>query len=149
MTWFTSTRERWLWALVAALLAAVHASAVLAGSLADVLGFDTLLGFAFGAGFMLAVAAVVGIALARGPWTEAWVVLAVVVVCAMIPVRSGITPIERTHLFEYGLLAVLLYEALAAMPCLTPFLRNPRRSGIPRVAGPQTSGSRSTRGNNR
>jgi VanZ family protein len=30
----------------------------------------------------------------------------------MIPVRSRITPIERTHLFEYGLLAVLLYEAL-------------------------------------
>lgn len=36
----------------------------------------------------------------------------VIAVCGMVVVRMGIAPLGRTHLFEYGLLAVLIYEAL-------------------------------------
>jgi hypothetical protein len=47
------------------------------------------------------------------PRGEVWVAVAVAAVYAMIPVRSGVGAMERTHLFEFGLLAVFLYEALA------------------------------------
>lgn len=113
MTWFTSARERQLWTWVLAILAAISASAVFAGSLVDVLGSQALLGVAFAAGFALAVAAVVGIGV-RGPQqARVWVAVGVLAAVAMIPVRSGISALERTHVFEYGLFAVLLYEALA------------------------------------
>ena len=113
MSWFNSTRERWLWALALATLIAIYASALFAGSLVDTFGSETVLGVAFGAGLVAAVTAVVGMALTGRSRAEFWVALAVTAVYAMIPVRSGVVAIERTHLFEYGLLAVLLYEALA------------------------------------
>ena len=43
---------------------------------------------------------------------EFWVVFGLVGVVAMIPVRAGVPATERSHLFEYGLLAVMIYEAL-------------------------------------
>lgn len=113
MTWFTTTRERRLWIGVLAILAAILASAVFAGSLVAFLRSQALLGAAFAAGFLLAVATVVGIAVRGSRGAEAWIVSAVLAAIAMIPVRSGVPALERTHLFEYGLLAVVLYEALA------------------------------------
>jgi hypothetical protein len=38
--------------------------------------------------------------------------LGVTAVYGMVVVRMEIGPAERTHLFEYGLLAVLIYQAL-------------------------------------
>lgn len=43
---------------------------------------------------------------------EIWVALGVTAVYATVVFRLFITPEERTHLFEYGLLAVLNYQAL-------------------------------------
>jgi len=100
-----------VWAL--AVLAAICAAAFLAGSLVDVIGSQTLLGVAFAAGFGLAVLVVVGLALAHRSRSEVWVALGVAATYLMIPVRSGVPSLERTHLFEYGLLAVLVYEAMA------------------------------------
>ncbi len=113
MAWFTSPKERRLWLWTVAVLAAINMAAVLAGSLVDAIGSETLLGIAFGAGFGLAVAAVIGMALARRSRAEVWVALGVASAFLMIPVRSGASSLERTHLFEYGLLAGLMYEALA------------------------------------
>ena len=112
MPWFTSKRERWLWGWALATLAAIYTSAIFAGALIDALGSEVLLGIAFAAGLVLSCAAVVGMALTGRVWGEVWVTVAVVVVFAMIPVRSGVSAVERSHLFEYGLFAVLLYEAL-------------------------------------
>lgn len=84
----------------------------MAGSLADVLSSATFLGVLFAGGFALAVAAVVGIAIDRAERGPFWVALGVLVALAMIPVRAGVSAAERTHLFEYGLLAATLYEAL-------------------------------------
>jgi VanZ family protein len=45
----------------------------------------------------------------------------------MVVVRMGIGPEERTHLFEYGIPAVLVYEALSER------VRNGRRVPVPAV----------------
>lgn len=101
----------WGWAL--AVLVAVYAAAALAGSLVDLIGTEALIAVAFTVGFGLSVAAVVGLALARRSRSGIWVALGVAAAYMMIPVRSGLPTLERTHLFEYGLLAVLLYEAMS------------------------------------
>ena len=38
--------------------------------------------------------------------------LGIAVAYALVIVRMGIGPVERTHLFEYGLVAVLIHQAL-------------------------------------
>jgi len=113
MARFTSTRERRLWGWAMAVLAAIYAAGLLAGSLVEMLGAETLLGFSFVTGFGLAILAVVGMALSRRSRSEVWVALGVATAYLMIPVRLGAPTLERTHLFEYGLLAVLLYEAMS------------------------------------
>jgi len=112
MTWHTSSRERRLWCWTFAVLGSIYAAAALAGSLVNAIGSELLLGIAFAGGFTLAIAAILGMALARGSHTEGWVALGVAASYVMLPVRLGIPALERTHLFEYGLLATLLYEAL-------------------------------------
>lgn len=92
---------------------AIYSSIGLAGTLARVLREQDLLGVAFGAGLLIVIAAVVGIAVHTRPRAgEIWVAVGVVAVYGMVIVRMGVTSLERTHLFEYGLLAVLIYEAL-------------------------------------
>lgn len=108
-----SKRERRLWGWALAVLIAIYSTAAWGGSLVRVLGEQDLLGAAFAVGFLLVITAVLGFALHRPPrQTEVWVGVGVVAVYGMVLVRLGTDPIERTHLFEYGLLAVLIYEAL-------------------------------------
>lgn len=110
---FTSRRERNLWASTVAVLVAIYASALFAGSLVTVLRQESLLGIAFTAGFLIVFASVVGIALhTRAGAAAIWVAVGVVAVYAMIVVRLGLPPTERTHLFEYGLLATLIHRAM-------------------------------------
>ncbi len=111
---FTSARERrfWFWAL--AVTVAIYSTLGLAGALAEVLRERDLLGVAFGVGFLLVVAAIVLSALKTRPGRrEVWIALGVAAVYGMVVVRMGIGPAERTHLFEYGLLAVLIHQALS------------------------------------
>ena len=112
MTWITSTRERRLWAWTLAVVAAIYGAAVFAGSLVEVIRAEKALAIAFASGFGLAIAAVVGLAASRRSSAEGWVALGVAATYLMIGVRAGVPAIERTHLFEYGILAVLLYEAM-------------------------------------
>ncbi len=109
---FLSARERRLWTWVVAILAGILAAAVVAGSLVASLQSEALLGVGFAAGFVLAIAAVLWLAFRPRSSTDPWIALAVAAAVAMVPVRASVTAIERTHLFEYGLLAVVLYEAL-------------------------------------
>ena len=111
---FTSRRERrlWLWAL--AVVVAIYSTLGLAGSLAEVLRERDLLPAAVFVLMLVTVAAIVGSGLKGRPGRrEAWVALGVTAVYAMAVVRMGGSMEERTHLFEYGIVAVLIYQALS------------------------------------
>ena len=125
---FTSDRERRLWFWALAVLVAIYSTLGLAGTLAEVLRERNLLDASFVLAFLLVVTAIVGSALKRRPGRrEIWVALGVMAVYGMVVVRMGIGSEERTHLFEYGLLAVLVHQAL------TERGRNNRRVPIPAV----------------
>jgi hypothetical protein len=128
MSYFTSPRERRLWLWAAAVLVAIYSTVGVAGTLAESLRERNLLDLAFALAFLLVLAAIGGSALRRRAGRrEIWVALGVIAVFGMIVVRMGIGPEERTHLFEYGFLAVLIHQAL------TERLRNGRRVPVPAI----------------
>ncbi|MDE2773378.1 MAG: VanZ family protein [Gemmatimonadota bacterium] len=123
---FTSDRERRLWFWALAVVVAIYSTLGLAGSLAEVLRARDLLPAAVLALMVLTVAAIVASGLKRRPGRrEFWVVLGVLAVYAMAVLRMGGSPEERTHLFEYGIVAVLIYRALCERA------DNGRRVGVP------------------
>lgn len=111
---FHSERERRLWAWTGAVVLGIYLSAAWAGVLSRHLSERGLLEPAFAAGFLLVVAAIIGNAV-KDPGTrrQLWLVVGIVAVSGMILVRLGVSAAHRTHLFEYGLVGVLIYEALA------------------------------------
>ena len=85
----------------------------LAGSLAARLRDNNLMGAAVLVLMILTVATIVGSGLRRRPGRrELWVGLGLTAVYGMAVLRMGVGPEERTHLFEYGVVAVLIYQAL-------------------------------------
>lgn len=125
---FTSRRERrlWLWAL--AVVVAIYSTLGLAGTLAEELRERDLLPAAVLVLMLATVAAIIGSGLKTRPGhREIWVALGVTAVYAMAVVRMGGTMEERTHLFEYGIVAVLIYQALRER------VRNGRRVPAPAV----------------
>ncbi|MBT3336881.1 MAG: VanZ family protein [Anaerolineae bacterium] len=126
MPLITSKRERnlWLWAL--ALTAAIYVTLGLAGKLAQFLRDRNMLDSIYVFGFFLAVIAIIGSGLKlRLKQREIWVALGVVAVYGMVSVRLFLSPEERTHLFEYGIVATLVHQALLER------LRNGRRIPSP------------------
>ncbi len=113
MPWFSSARERRLWVATAVVVAAIYATLPLAGTLAGELRrrsqVDDLAFFAF-----LAIAvAVVALGVVNRPGlAEVAVGLAVAGVYVLVVARAAIPVEERTHLVEYGVVAVLCHEAL-------------------------------------
>jgi peptidoglycan/LPS O-acetylase OafA/YrhL len=112
MSIFTSRRERrlWTWALVAVL--AIYSTLGLAQVVVHFLREQNLLRFTFGLLVAGIVAAVIWRWVRQPPsWLEigVWVAAALVYTIAFIRVE---TPEERTHLIEYSLVAVLIYQAL-------------------------------------
>ncbi|MDE2752303.1 MAG: VanZ family protein [Gemmatimonadota bacterium] len=111
---FTSRRERRLWLCAVAVVVAIYSTLGLAGSLAETLREHNLLPAAVLVLMLATVAAIVGSGLKRRPGRrEIWVALGVTAVYSMAVVRMGGTMEERTHLFEYGIVAVLIYQALS------------------------------------
>ncbi len=113
MPTFTSAREKrlWLWAL--ALVIAIYATLGLAGTLVDVLRDRGLLDASFGFGLLVVVAVIIGSGIRRKPGKrEFWVAAGVVAVYGFVILRMGIGPEERTHLIEYSIVSVLVYQAL-------------------------------------
>lgn len=109
---FTSARERrlWLWTLV--VVVAIYATLGLARTLAGELRNRDLLDAVFVACFLavIATSAILGLRLrARG--RELGVLVGVVAVYVMVLVRIAL-PEERTHLIEYGVVGLLILEAL-------------------------------------
>lgn len=113
MALFASDRERRLWWLALAVVVAIWSTLGLAGTLVATLRDRDLLDAAFVTAFAVVIAAIAVGALRKRPrGREIWVGLAIAAVYGMVIVRMGIPVAERTHLFEYGLVAVLVHRAL-------------------------------------
>lgn len=107
-----SSRERRLWTFVALVLAAIASTLFAGGPVAAVLRERAVVDAVVGVGVLLLALAVAGVAQRRRPGlVEVALVVGVGATIAMAVARMSI-PAERTHLLEYGLLAVLLREAL-------------------------------------
>ena len=112
MSRFASDRERRLWAWTAAVVVAIYSTLGLARTLAGVLREEGLLVAAFGLGMLLVGGTVLVMGLRRRPGgLEIGVALGVATAYYMVLVRMAL-PEERTHLIEYGVVAVLIHEAL-------------------------------------
>lgn len=109
---FTSRRERRLWTWVAVALAGGYLSLGLANALASRASDTGLDAGLFLVGIALFVAMAVSRGLQRKPTPTGMVVaLGVTAVYALLAVRL-VSPVERSHLVEYGVVAILVHEAL-------------------------------------
>ena len=96
------------------IVVAIYSTLGLQGKLAAYLrDLDLLVYFYIGFLGLLIVAIIAsGIKMRFGPY-EIWVTLGILAVYGMVMVRLFLSPEERTHLFEYGLVGVLCYQALS------------------------------------
>ena len=116
MSLFSSARERRLWLLTLAVVAAIYSTLGLTGRLAGALREYRLLDVSFWVLFaMFLVGATIitqGIKVRPGG-AEIAIMLGVTAVYLLLFLRSTASPAERTHLMEYGVVGVFIYEALA------------------------------------
>ena len=125
MSLFTSDRERrlWLWTLV--VVVGIYSTLGLARTLAGILREEGLLTNAFWLSMLLMASAIVVQGLKRRPGgLEIGVWLGVAGVYLLVLIRMAV-PEERTHLMEYTVVALLIYEAL------TERASNGRRVPVP------------------
>ncbi len=108
----TTARERRLWFGVLVALAAIWATLPLAGELTELLReFRPMVDGAFALAFFTLLGSMAALALTRRRGLrELWALLGIGLIFGMTFLRVSIP--ERTHLFEYGLVAVLINEAL-------------------------------------
>lgn len=109
---FTSDRERRLWSWTLAVVVAIYSTLGLARTLAGVLRDRDLIAASFLLGMLLVGVAIVTLALKTRPGgAEIGIALGVAAVYLLVFLRMTI-PEERSHLIEYSVVAVLIYEAL-------------------------------------
>ena len=112
MAFFSSPRERrlWIWTLV--VVVAIYSTLGLARTLAGVLRERDLITAGFNLGLFLIAAAIVVQGLRKRPGgTEIGVALGVAGVYVIVLLRMAV-PEERSHIIEYSVVALLIYEAL-------------------------------------
>ncbi len=125
MSLFTSDRERRLWLWLLAVVVAIYSTLGPAQTLVAELRERNLLRLSFALVLLLVVAAIVGRwVMMRPGWGEIGVALGVTAAYLMALFRVQ-SPEERTHLVEYGLVAILIHQAL------TERLRHGRRVPSP------------------
>ena len=113
MPLFSSDRERRLWVWTLAVVLAIYATLGLAQTLAGALRERGLLAAFFILGMLLVGATILTQGLKTRPGgAEIAVALGVATAYFMVFVRMA-NPAERTHLIEYGVVAVFIYEALS------------------------------------
>ena len=108
---FTSTRERRLWACTLAIVVAIYSTLGLARILVDELWSDFLSVWLFLLGCILVLSTVITQGLKVRPGSaEIGVALGIIAAYLLIIVRMAV-PTERSHLVEYGVVAVFVHEA--------------------------------------
>jgi hypothetical protein len=101
-----------LWILAGLVTLGIYSTAVVARSISTILRSAGMLEAVFAVGVLLVLGTVIVFAFTRGAGgPEVAVVLGVAAVYLLLFVRIEI-PEERTHLIEYGVVAMLLLEAL-------------------------------------
>ena len=109
---FTTIRERRLWYLVAVVQIGIFTTLELAGQLVSSLRERGLLEISMVAALVLTGIGIVMISVRRQSiMYQIGLTAGVIAAFWMVWVRIK-TPYERTHLFEYGLVSVLIYQAL-------------------------------------
>jgi len=113
MAIITSNRERQLWIWTLVIVVAIYSTLGLQGKMAALLRDLDLLVSIYIFLLIIMVLAIISSGLKRriGRF-EIWVILGIMAVYGMLMVRLFLSPEERTHLFEYGLVGVLIYQAL-------------------------------------
>ena len=113
MPLFTSNRERRLWFWTLVVVVTIYATLGLTGTLAGLLRESGLLeASSFLFGMLLVGAAIFTQRVKTRPgWSELGVWLGVAAAYLMVFVRMA-SPVERSHLIEYGVVAVFVHEAL-------------------------------------
>lgn len=112
MTLFTSNRERTLWKWTAAVLVAIYSTIGLAGTLAQHFGNGLLAGVLFSLCAILILILVIIQALTkRTHLIQVVVGFGILAAYVLVFVRM-VSPVERSHLMEYGIVAILTFEAL-------------------------------------
>lgn len=114
MPFFSSNRERRLWAALVIVLAAIYATLGYAPAIAAMLRERSDLTDAMVFVFLVSLVIISVLFIRKRPGrAEIAVGAGILVVYLMAWLRIGIgTPEERTHLFEYSLVAALVHEAL-------------------------------------
>jgi len=110
---FTSKRERklWIWAFV--VFMAIYATLFFGGQLIDFMVERRLIEQSTFYLFIILILSFVFSGLkSSGKRLEYWIYAGVIAVYGMALLRLDLTTAERSHMFEYGLLAILIYEAL-------------------------------------
>ena len=109
---FASGRERRLWTWTLAVVVAIYSTLGLARTLAGILREEGILVAAFLVGMVLVGATVLALGLRTRPGAvEIGIALGIAAVYFMVMFRMAL-PEERTHLIEYGVVAVFIHEAL-------------------------------------
>ncbi len=115
----SSRRERRLWLLTFATLAAIYSTLALSPLLLSAFAGADLAAVVFMAGVILVAAALLALALGNRNWrldtpsalTRAGIAIGVAAVYLLVLARLA-SAAERTHLIEYSVLAALIREAL-------------------------------------
>lgn len=111
MARFTSKREKRLWVWTLVVVAAIYSTLGLTSLLAEALLEAGIFTNAFITAFFLMLIAVLTQGLRVQPrGVDIGVGIGIAAVYIMVFARMGI--VERTHLFEYSVVATLIYEAL-------------------------------------
>jgi hypothetical protein len=113
MSLFTSARERRLWFWTLVVLVAIYSTLGLAGTLAGALRDRGLISASFWLGLFLVGAAIVIHGLKMRPGVAQIGVALGIAGVYLIAFLRMTSPEARTHLIEYSLVAILIYEALA------------------------------------
>ncbi len=107
-SWFTSQREKRLWVWTTLVVATIYATLGLAGSLATSLGDSGLDAVTFVVGSLLVMFATIAFGLSGRP-NRAQVFISIGIAAVYVLLLTRLTsPVERSHLIEYGVVALSL-----------------------------------------
>jgi VanZ family protein len=123
---FTSKKERNLWILALLVFTAIYTTLFLGGQLIDLMVERRIIEQGTFYLFLLLVLSFIVSGWKRpGERLGHWSYAGMLAVYGMALFRLDITTSERSHLFEYGLLSILVYEALVERERNGESVRNP------------------------